>query len=133
MSAADDFGNAVVSDSLLRDVAAEVAAAGRKHPSSPSRAAQEAVTASVKLVDGRLARQLPRTLGAAGALDAFNLAIREANDGLVAVSSTRLPGATVEELLPRADHAAPVMLADPFTTSGQRPSATTTPSTASPS
>src|SRR5262249_1701878 len=53
-------------------------------------------------------------LQAIGLMDAFNLAMTEPNDGLVPMSSTRLPGVVPRELRPAADHAAPVMLTAPL-------------------
>ena len=57
---------------------------------------------------------LAQALRVVGLMDGFNLAMSEPNDGLVPVSSTRLPGVVQMELRPSADHAAPVMLTAPL-------------------
>jgi pimeloyl-ACP methyl ester carboxylesterase len=113
-SAVADFASTVMSRPLLEDIAAAVVTSEKKHLPNQAAATQEAVAESVKLVNHRLGGELQRVLRTVGLMDAFNLVMREPNDGLVPVASTRLPGAVVREILPLADHAAPVMLTAPF-------------------
>jgi len=75
------------------------------YQATPARNLLSAVSA------GESPKQILRSIGL---MDGFNRAIQEPNDGLVPMSSTRLPGVVPRELLPAADHAASVMLTAPL-------------------
>ena len=103
----------VFNASLLKQVADAVAASEARHLGSPALAISEASTEATRLIDKSVLAALDDPLGNVGLMDPFNLAMRQPNDGLVPVDSTKLPGARVLEL-PTGDHAAPVMISAPF-------------------
>ena len=108
---------AVFSPSLLAQIAEQVAASEVRNVANQAAVVKEVLPEATHLVNKAVADAIHDPLGNVGLMDPFNLAMlagKSPNDGLVPVESTRLPGATVTELLPKADHAAPVMIAEPF-------------------
>ena len=103
----------VFNPSLLKQIAEAVAQSETRNIGSPANALKEATTEATHLIDRSVITALDDPLGSVGLMDPFNLAMRQPNDGLVPVDSTKLPGAKVLEL-PTGDHAAPVMIAAPF-------------------
>ena len=103
----------VFSASLLKQIAEKVAESEARNLGSPANAVKEATAEATHLIDKSVIAALDDPLGNVGLMDPFNLAMRQPNDGLVPVDSTKLPGARVLEL-PTGDHAAPVMIAAPF-------------------
>ena len=118
VSVAANVMSAVFSPSLLAQIAEAVAASEvRNGITNQAAVVREAGSAASHLIDKAVADALDDPLSKVGLMDPFNLAMLAAskpNDGLVPVESTRLPGAAVSELSPKADHAAPVMIAEPF-------------------
>lgn len=110
--------SAVFSPSLLAQIAEAVAASeARNGITNQAAVVREAGTEASHFIDTAVAGALHDPLSKVGLMDPFNLAMVAAgkpNDGLVPSESTRLPGATVSELVPKADHAAPVMITEPF-------------------
>lgn len=104
----------VFSPGLVAQIAEKLVESEGRHPLDQTLARKEASTESAHLIDKAVADAIADPLSRVGLMDPFNLTMRQPNDGLVPVDSTKLPGATVSELLPKADHAAPVMIADPF-------------------
>ena len=109
--------SAVFSPSLLAQIAEQVASSEVRNVGNQAAVIKESLPEATHLVNKAVADALHDPLSNVGLMDPFNLAMlagRSPNDGLVPVESTKLPGATVTELLPKADHAAPVMIAEPF-------------------
>ena len=105
-NAAEQLADAVLNASMLQDIAAIVAA----NLLDPAQATTEAVALIRE-------RALALVGGIVGDLPMFgptNLAMTEANDGLVPVASTLLSGAASVAMSPAADHASPVKDAAPF-------------------
>jgi hypothetical protein len=104
--AAQDFAQQVINASTLQQIAAIVA----QNLLDPAQAAAE----SVALIRTRARQLVGSVLSNVPLMGLNNLTIDEANDGLVTVPSSRLPGAVHRQLNPAADHAAPVMEVTPF-------------------
>ncbi|MFO7653531.1 MAG: hypothetical protein R6X25_06880 [Candidatus Krumholzibacteriia bacterium] len=101
-----EFASQVLDAQMLRQIAVIVST----NLLDPAQAATEAVA----LIRSR-ARQLVATvMSNVPMMSVGNLTMSEANDGLVPVSSVALPGASIRQLTPTADHAAPVMEVTPF-------------------
>jgi hypothetical protein len=117
VTVASNLISAVFNPSLLAQIAEAVAASEVKHVTDQAAVVREAGGQAARLIDKAISDAIHDPLARVGLMDPFNLAMlagRRPNDGLVPVDSVRLPGATLTELLPKGDHAAPVMMTAPF-------------------